>query len=200
MPFHRLRPACALSLLAILLASGCATVAIPPISDLPEAEEAPADEALLLPEPDFIPVVRYGRYTLVELAPTAAQHDLLLQTVDVVMPDQAQASVADGLRHVLLRTGYRLCDADTTRALGVLPLPAAHLHLGPLMLRDALLALAGPAWQMRVDETERLICFAPAGVPVERPGIESVDVGHASEPDGSVSAIAHPVTDLGEQP
>jgi type IV pili sensor histidine kinase/response regulator len=63
------------------------------------------------------------------------------------------------LRHVLLRTGYRLCDAADAAPLFALPLPAAHLRLGPLPLRDALLALAGPAWQLSIDDGARQVCF-----------------------------------------
>src|SRR3546814_3630162 len=63
-------------LLAAVLASGCATTATPLAPDAIE-EATPEPEA-----PEYIPVVRYGRYTLVELAPTAAQQDLLLQTID----------------------------------------------------------------------------------------------------------------------
>ena len=39
--------------------------------------------------------MRYGRYTLVELAP-AAQRDLLLQTIDVSMPEDARHGRAMG--------------------------------------------------------------------------------------------------------
>ncbi|MBI0570854.1 integrating conjugative element protein pill, pfgi-1, partial [Pectobacterium parmentieri] len=80
--------------------------------------------------PDFIPIVRYGRYTLVELAPNAAQRDLLLQVIDVAIPEDARATVGDGLRHVLKRSGYQLCEtAQSLIELYSLPLPAAHLHM-----------------------------------------------------------------------
>ena len=131
---------------AILL-SGCATSAAPPTSAL--AEDAPALRAALPvpatinPDPaassDLTPVVRYGRYTLVELVPEPAQRDLMRQVVEVVIPPNLDTNVGDALRHVLRRSGYRLCDTADSAALYALPLPAAHLHLGPLMLRDALL-------------------------------------------------------------
>jgi len=126
-------------LLAAALASGCATTTAPLV---PNAIE----EVASVPEPEaseFIPVVRYGRYTLVELAPSAAQRDLLLQTIDVSMPEDARATVGDGLRHVLKRSGYQLCEtAHAVTALYALPLPAAHLHLGPMTLREAGVPLA----------------------------------------------------------
>lgn len=42
--------------------------------------------------PEYIPVARYGRHTLVELAPTAAQRDLLLQTIDASMTELPEIS------------------------------------------------------------------------------------------------------------
>ena len=147
-------------LLAAALASGCATTTAPLVPDAIEGvSSAPEPEA-----PEFIPVVRYGRYTLVELAPSAAQRDLLLQTIDVSMPEDARATVGDGLRHVLKRSGYQLCEtAHAVTALYALPLPAAHLHLGPMTLRDALLTLAGPAWEVHADDRTRQVCFEQPG-------------------------------------
>jgi type IV pili sensor histidine kinase/response regulator len=110
-------------------------------------------------KPNLIPVTRYGRYTLVELVPEQTQRDLLQQVIEVSIPSSLDASVGDGLRHVLLRTGYRLCETPDTAALYALPLPAAHLRLGPLPLREALLALAGPVWDLSVDDATREVCF-----------------------------------------
>jgi type IV pili sensor histidine kinase/response regulator len=112
-------------------------------------------------------VVRYGRYTLVELAPTEAQRNLLLQVVDVAVPDTLHATVGDALRHVLQRSGYRLCSGPETDALNALPLPVAHYQLGPMALRDALLTLAGPAWELHADDGARRVCFIPAVTPVD---------------------------------
>ena len=156
-PYRRLAGA---GLLSAVLTSGCTTIQ-PPLPPEPIGEVEPAVE----PEgPEFVPVVRYGRYTLVELAPMAQQRDLLLQTIDVSMPENVRATVGDGLRHVLKRSGYQLCEtAHAVIELYALPLPAAHLHLGPMTLRDALLTLAGPAWELHADDRARQICF-------ERPG------------------------------
>ncbi|WP_435307283.1 PFGI-1 class ICE element type IV pilus protein PilL2 [Pseudomonas chlororaphis] len=122
----------------------------------------------------LVPVVRYGRYTLVELRPEPGQLDLSQQVVDVKMPAQLSATVGDGVEHLLQRTGYSLCHSDETAALYGLPLPAAHLRLGPQTLRDALQTLAGPAWQLSLDEAARQVCFARA------PGaIASVHAGAA---------------------
>lgn len=144
-------------LLATTLAAGCATTPLPP----PPVVSSQAVESVASP-PAYVPVVRYGRYTLVELAPAAAQQDLLRQVVDVAIPDTLHASVGDALRHILLRSGYRMCDAHDADALLSLPLPVAHYRLGPIVLRDALLTLAGPAWNLRVDDGTRRVCFTQA--------------------------------------
>src|SRR3546814_353438 len=131
-------------LIVAALISGCATTTTTSNVSIPE-------ETVLVPEtvpPEHIPVVRYGRYTLVELAPLAAQSNLLLQVVDVTMPENVHASVGDGLRHVLKRSGYQLCEsAPGVIELFYLPLPLAHLHLGPMKLRVALLTFAVARWE-----------------------------------------------------
>ncbi|OZI62794.1 MULTISPECIES: PilL N-terminal domain-containing protein [Bordetella] len=166
-----------LGLIWSALAGGCATTTAPRAPDVIEEVSAPAE----VEAPEFIPVVRYGRYTLVELAPTAAQRDLLLQTIDVSMPEDARATVGDGLRHVLKRSGYGLCQtANAVIELYALPLPAAHLHLGPMTVRDALLTLAGPAWELHADDLARQVCFEQPGSDVatdpvpEQPAAEAV--------------------------
>jgi type IV pili sensor histidine kinase/response regulator len=110
-----------------------------------------------------IPVTRHGRYTLVELMPEPVQRDLMRQIVEVSMPPALDMSVGDALRHVLRRSGYRLCETGEAATLYALPLPAAHLHLGPLMLRHALSTLAGPVWELSVDDVSRTVCFQPRG-------------------------------------
>jgi len=149
----------AASLLATAFVSGCARHVVLP---------APiVEQTVFVAEPEdalFIPVIRQGRYTLVELEPTAAQRDLLLQVVEVALPQSVQATVGDGLRHVLKRSGWRLCEETAAvKELDTLPLPAAHLHLGPMTVRDALLTLAGSAWELRMDERARQVCFVAQG-------------------------------------
>ncbi|OWJ93191.1 hypothetical protein B6S59_17300 [Pseudomonas sp. A46] len=160
-------------LLLAVLTAGCAT---PPPS--------PVRNEVVIPQPEHIPVVRYGRYTLVEQAPTAAQQDLLLQVVDVSIPDTLSASVGDALRHVLRRSGHQLCSGRETDALNTLPLPAAHYQLGPVQLREALLLLAGPSRTLQVDHVTRRVCFT-----LSRHGeaSETVELGsqdHAAPPGG----------------
>ncbi|HEE4993076.1 TPA: PilL N-terminal domain-containing protein [Klebsiella pneumoniae] len=158
--FHRHLAGCGLLIAAALMA-GCATTTPPP-------KAAPIAKPAIVPakqKPEFVPVVRYGRYTLVELAPASAQQDLLLQVVDVAIPDTRTATVGDALRHVLLRSGYQLCSVGEITAFNSLPLPASHYRLGPMLLRDALLTLAGPAWDLKVDDGARRVCFTRAPQP-----------------------------------
>lgn len=106
--------------------------------------------------------LRYGRYTLVSTAPTTEQRDLLAQIIDVNIPSNLSPSVQDALHYVLLRSGYSLCpDAAPMTVLFSRPLPAAHYRLGPIPLRGALQVLAGPAWQLTVDDFNRSVCFEP---------------------------------------
>lgn len=167
-------------LIIAALSSGCTTTTPPPIkavSSVPDAIQ------------DFIPIVRYGRYTLVELAPNAAQRNLLLQVIDVAIPEDARATVGDGLRHVLKRSGYRLCEtAQTLIELYSLPLPAAHLHMGPMTLHDALLTLAGSTWDIQVDDRVRQVCFVRASTDREVSTVPSnlpaAKAGKAALPSG----------------
>lgn len=147
------------------LMTGCTTAVKPRVSSPPPApfnaqnKPPPTNNINSLPAP--MPVVRYDRYTLVELIAQPAQRDLMQQIVEITIPPTFDATVGDALHHVLLRSGYRLCASAEATALYTLPLPAAHLHLGPLTLRDALLTLAGPAWDLFVDDAFRQVCFEP---------------------------------------
>ena len=146
------------------LTAGCATTDrstdLVLTTDAAGVSPATSEQAAVVrSSPEFIPVFRYGRYTLVELVPQSAQRDLMQQVVEVAIPSTLDANVGDAMRHVLLRSGYRLCDSAKAMTLYALPLPAAHLRLGPLVLRDALLTLAGPAWDLSVDDVARQVCF-----------------------------------------
>lgn len=175
------------TLIAAVSVAGCtpstARLSSPPI-------DAAAGSSTASPPTEYVPVVRYGRYTLVEIAPTSAQQNLMQQVIDVTIPNTRTATVGDALRHVLDRSGYQLCASPEIAPLNTLPLPAAHYRLGPIPLRDALLTLAGPAWGLQVDDSARLVCFArataPSPVPVPTdaapPGVSAVEQHPLPEP------------------
>ncbi|MCP3667404.1 MAG: hypothetical protein GY696_33740, partial [Gammaproteobacteria bacterium] len=94
--------------------------------------------------------------------PTEAQANLLVVTMAVKFPKQIQ-TVGEAVRHLLQGSGYRLTAAELigpdTAGLFALPLPAVHRSLGPMMLKDALKTLAGPAFYLVQDPVHRLISF-----------------------------------------
>ena len=118
--------------------------------------------------PEKEPVVRYGRYTLVSTQPDASQRDLMAQIIDVTIPSSMNPSVRDAMLYVVDRSGYALCPPRPQHVdiLYTRPLPAAQYKLGPMTLRNTLQVLAGPAWQVKVDEVNRQVCF------VLRPGYQ----------------------------
>lgn len=197
---HARRGAFVASLLAaIVLTSGCTTSSVALSASVPETE--PDIQTPSPPRDELIPVVRYGRYTLVEMVPDAAQRDLLQQVIDVAIPTTASVTVGNALRYVLLRSGYQLCEGNSdSNVLYALPLPAAHLHLGPLTLRDALLTLAGPAWDLSVDDTVRQVCFRrhvePSSLPTATPSStrlpDSPTVDGAAKPSVIVAPELQP--------
>lgn len=112
--------------------------------------------------PEKEPVVRYGRYTLVSTQPDAGQRDLMAQIIDVTIPASMNPSVRDAMLYVVNRSGYALCPPSSQHVniLYTRPLPAAQYKLGPMTLRNTLQILAGPAWQVKIDEVNRQVCFA----------------------------------------
>lgn len=106
-------------------------------------------------------VVRYDRYLLVSTAPQAAQRDPLSLVIDIRIPASLKPTVADAMRYALKQSGYTLC--ATGLANGVLyrqPLPAVQYQQGPVRLRTALQVMAGPAWQLEVDDVQRVVCHS----------------------------------------
>ena len=106
--------------------------------------------------------LQVGRYSLFTATPTQAQAELLATTMTVRFPNRIQG-VGEAVRYLLQRSGYRLANIEAigpdTAALFALPLPAVHRNLGPMMLRDALETLAGPAFHLVQDPVHRLVTF-----------------------------------------
>ena len=149
------------SFLTLVLAAGCAQSPETPHVDAMPRAAAPTAAPVT---PEHIPAVRRDRYTLVEVRPEVAQRDPLQQIIETTIPPARDANVGDALRHVLARSGYRLCVMPDIGRLTSLPLPAAHLRLGPMTLANALQTLGGAAWQLTVDAEARVVCFTRKSV------------------------------------
>lgn len=153
--------------LPLLLLAGCssstqklqqrdAAVPTPSVVVTRNVQTVAPDEYARMPE-----VVRYDRYLLVSTDPMAAQRDPLSQIIDIRIPSSLHPTVADALRYALKQSGYSLCATGTAN--GVLyrqPLPAVQYQLGPMRLRSALQVMAGPAWQLEVDDVQRVVCHS----------------------------------------
>ncbi|BEH97516.1 PFGI-1 class ICE element type IV pilus protein PilL2 [Edwardsiella ictaluri] len=153
--------------LSLLLLAGCssspqklqqrdAAVPTPSVAVTRNVQTVAPDEYARTPE-----VVRYDRYLLVSTDPMAAQRDPLSQIIDIRIPSSLHPTVADALRYALKQSGYSLCATGPTN--GVLyrqPLPAVQYQLGPMRLRTALQVIAGPAWQLEVDDVQRVACHS----------------------------------------
>lgn len=111
---------------------------------------------------DQVPeVVRYDRYLLVSTDPAAVQRDPLSQLIDMRIPSSVTPTVGDALRYALRQSGYALCaTGQVTDVLYRQALPAVQYQLGPVRLRTALQVLAGPAWQLEVDDVQRIVCHS----------------------------------------
>ncbi|MCL2872289.1 MAG: PilL N-terminal domain-containing protein [Betaproteobacteria bacterium] len=139
-------------LAAVVLVSACATEL---------QQEVQADET----SPDASAksdTVRYGRYTQVSTAASTDQTNLLSQIVDTRIPPSMSPTIREALNHVTQRTGYAICPPPSpeVETLYSRPLPAAHYHIGPAPLRNALQLIAGPAYNIEVNEITRTICFS----------------------------------------
>lgn len=105
-------------------------------------------------------VVRYDRYRLVDISPSQAQRYPLEQIVHLRTPASVSPTVGDGLHYALRDSGYHLCTSDgQANRLYRLPLPAVQYQMGPIRLNVALQILAGPAWQLLVDDVQREVCY-----------------------------------------
>jgi len=186
------------AVLPFVLLTGCATppqklqerapVQPTPSVSVSRNVQTPADDPYGR-EPE---VVRYDRYLLVSTVPQAAQQDPLSQIIDIRIPPSVQPTVADAMRYALKQSGYSLC--QTGPANGVLyrqPLPAVQYQLGPMRLRTALQVMAGAAWQLEVDDVQRVVCHSlRAGY--QLPATQ-LSPRTAALPEASGNTIAPPV-------
>ena len=107
-------------------------------------------------------VYRISRYASIIPVATPEQAHPLSVVVTVDFTDQVH-TVGEAVRHLLMRSGYRLADAEVSDpALPILlnqPLPLVHRHLGPITIDNALVTLAGDAWDLVIDPVNRLVSF-----------------------------------------
>lgn len=129
-------------------------------------------------------VVRYDRYRLVDISPSQAQRYPLEQIVHLHIPASVSPTVGDALHYALRDSGYRLRTSDgQANRLYRLPLPAVQYQMGPIRLNVALQLLAGPAWQLLVDDVQREVCYrlrpeyTPSVPDAGRDSTSSVSVG-----------------------
>lgn len=101
-------------------------------------------------------------YSLITPAATSDQSDVLSVVVVLKLGPDVQ-SVGQAVDKLLERSGWRVAYGEQVDpampTLLALPLPQVHRNLGPIRLRDALRAIAGPSWILVEDPVNRLIAF-----------------------------------------
>ncbi len=111
-----------------------------------------------------VDIIRQGRYTLINISPEDGQKYLLEQLVSVKLPYKYYYNLETGFRKTLLKTGIGLCsssidDVNKISTLFSRPLPKVHYKFGPMKLREALQMLAGPDYDLTIDNITRTVCF-----------------------------------------
>lgn len=105
-------------------------------------------------------VISYDRYTLVNVGASEDQRLVLNQIIDISIPSNMITTVSGGMNHLLKQSGFALCqDNLLQQTLFNKPLPLIQYKLGPIRLGDALQIMAGPAFQLTIDNVERNVCF-----------------------------------------
>lgn len=158
------------------------------VGETVETLVAPPKERVVLPsiyQTKQLPgeVIRQGRYALVSVSPEAGQKYLLDQLVEVNLHKGQKrklytANVERGLRETLQNTGFSLCHAaypSDVATLFSLPLPKVHYEFGPMRLREALQMIAGPAFDVVLNDITRTICFSTRPVVVEELNVSPVE-------------------------
>ena len=103
-----------------------------------------------------------GRYSVIAVAPTAEQQDLLSVTKSITIADDIN-TVGDALHWLLRDSGYRLADHAVLSEGAIdmldLPLPNAHRAFEPMPLKVVIELIVGPAFHLVQDPVHRLIGF-----------------------------------------
>lgn len=141
-------------------------------------------------------VVRYDHYRLVDISPSRAQQYPLEQIIHLRIPPSVSPTVGDALHYALRESGYRLCSVSgQANVLYRQPLPAVQSQLGPVRLSDALQIFGGPAWQVDVDEVQRVACHSlRQGYQLPAPGVtRSVSIVSRTRPVSPRPVAVQPV-------
>ncbi len=106
--------------------------------------------------------VQVGRYQSLRMRPDQTQVDLLSVVISRNFPTPIN-TIGAAVAALLDGSGYRLLSpklAESFRShLFAMPLPDAERQLGPLTLRQALELLGGPAFELIIEPTYRLVTF-----------------------------------------
>ena len=107
-------------------------------------------------------VMATSRYFSIENKPSAAQVNLLSQTIQLRFPQKVQ-TVGDAVNYLLRFSGYSLIPvAQRSIAFNnvlLKPLPLVDRDFGPMPLHDGLLTLVGPAFYLVSDPLNRTVDF-----------------------------------------
>lgn len=110
--------------------------------------------------------VQVGRYTTLASVPSEADSEPLAVVAKVHFPRPGVNTVGDAVRHLLLRTGYRLAGDDRldegARLLLSLPLPDNQRVLGPYRVDAMLGALVGKSFRLVADPASRVVTYVAA--------------------------------------
>ena len=102
------------------------------------------------------------RYSVIAVAPTAEQQDLLSVTKSITIADDIN-TVGDALHWLLRDSGYRLADHAVLSEDAIdmldLPLPNAHRAFEPMPLNVVIGLMVGPAFHLVQDPVHRIIGF-----------------------------------------
>lgn len=134
-----------------------------PESPSPAADVAPDAYPLgAIPEPQDQVALQTGRYTYVPVKPRLDQLNPLLTIIDVHIP-KAIITVHDSAEYLLQFSGYRLSHTTPVNtqvsALEQQWIPEAHRHFSNVILRDALITLAGQGYRLLVDPIKRVVAY-----------------------------------------
>jgi type IV pili sensor histidine kinase/response regulator len=158
-------------LAGLIVAGGCAHK--PPSGNRPD-HDAKTGTTAGHPKPEIYantpltelrpPVqLQTGRYTYVPAKPKLEQLNPLLTIIDVQIPDSI-TTVQDSAHYLLQFSGYQLTPLNVpdpvVSALMKRPIPEVHRHFDAVILRDALLALAGNGYRLMVDPVNRSVAYA----------------------------------------